>query len=95
MSVPPYVVACVFCIEGVYVDDRLQSRGVFMISFLVIAVTGMVMVVAGLNPHVKYARCVIAATKIYANVPGGVAWTSNTAGGALKRSVAIAMHVGG
>jgi len=43
--------------------------------------------------HVKYpswCRC----RRIYPNVPIGVAWNGNNIGGATKRAVGIAMHVG-
>ncbi len=33
-------------------------------------------------------------TRIYPNVPMGVAWNGNNIGGATKRAVGIAMHVG-
>lgn len=32
--------------------------------------------------------------RIYPNVPMGVAWNGNNIGGATKRAVGIAMHVG-
>jgi nitrate/nitrite transporter NarK len=33
MTVPPYVVACFFCVSAGWLADRLQTRGVFMIGF--------------------------------------------------------------
>lgn len=95
MSVPPYVVACAICIIAGYAGDKLQSRGVFMVGLFTSGIVGLIMVVASLNYHVKYAGCVFAALGIYAAVPQGVAWTSANAGGTTKRGVAIALHVGG
>lgn len=37
MSVPPYVVACVFCIGCGFVADRTQQRGVYHIFFCLVA----------------------------------------------------------
>jgi hypothetical protein len=37
MTVPPYVVACVFCIGCGYFADRFQQRGVFQIGFTMLA----------------------------------------------------------
>lgn len=37
LSVPPYFVACFFCIAAGYAADRLQTRGVFMIGFMITA----------------------------------------------------------
>lgn len=37
MTVPPYVVACFFCIGAGYAADKLKTRGIFMIGFMIIA----------------------------------------------------------
>ncbi len=37
MTVPPYVVACVFCVSAGWFADRLGQRGIFMIAFMLIA----------------------------------------------------------
>ena len=37
MTVPPYVVACVFCISGGYLADRHGQRGIYMIFFNILA----------------------------------------------------------
>lgn len=52
------------------------------------------MLLATKNPVVKYVGCYFAAAGMYPAVPQGVAWNSNNIGGAMKRAVGIAMHVG-
>ncbi|KAL6243873.1 hypothetical protein RBB50_009307 [Rhinocladiella similis] len=94
MSVPPYVVACFFCISTGVLADKLRTRGVFMLGASALGIWGMIMTVASTNYHVKYAGCVLAAAGCYSTVPQGVAWNSGNVGGAVKRSVAIALHVG-
>ena len=37
MTVPPYVVACVFCIGGGFMADRQKRRGIYMICFNIVA----------------------------------------------------------
>lgn len=37
LSVPPYFVACIFCIGAGYLADRMKQRGIFMIGFMCIA----------------------------------------------------------
>jgi nitrate/nitrite transporter NarK len=37
LTVPPYVVACVFCIGGGYMADKHGSRGLYMIGFCFVA----------------------------------------------------------
>ncbi|KAH8826913.1 major facilitator superfamily transporter [Flagelloscypha sp. PMI_526] len=94
MTVPPYAVACVFTLGGGYLADKLRQRGVFMIFFNLMAITGFAMLLGSKNDHVKYAGCFFAASGIYPNVPQGVAWNGNNIGGSTKRGVGIAMHVG-
>jgi len=94
MTVPPYVIACFLCIGGGYAADKLQSRGVFMIGFNLLAITGWTMLAASSNWNVRYVGCIFAVCGIYPNVPQGVAWNGNNIGGSLKRGVGIAMHVG-
>ncbi|CCA68001.1 related to allantoate permease [Serendipita indica DSM 11827] len=93
MTVPPYVVACVFTISGGFAADRYKQRGIFMIGFCLLALTGMVMLISSANIHVQYAGTFLAASGIYANVPGGVAWNSNNIGGSTKRAVGLGLHV--
>ncbi|KAL4899061.1 hypothetical protein BDW74DRAFT_189540 [Aspergillus multicolor] len=94
MTVPPYVVACVFCIGGGFLADRQGQRGLYMIFFNIVAIIGFIMLISSDNNGVKYAGTFFAASGIYPNVPQGVAWNGNNIGGSFKRSVGIAMHVG-
>ncbi|KAK3938031.1 putative high-affinity nicotinic acid transporter protein [Diplogelasinospora grovesii] len=94
MTVPPYIVACVFCIGAGWYADKLGQRGIFMIGFILMSIMGVIMLVAARSPAAKYAGCFFLASGIYPNVPLGVAWNGNNIGGSLKRGVGIAMHVG-
>ncbi|EKG14584.1 Major facilitator superfamily [Macrophomina phaseolina MS6] len=94
MTVPPYVVACIFCISGGFLADRWKTRGVFMIFFCGMALIGFIMLIASDNNAVKYVGVFFAASGIYPNVPQGVAWNGNNIGGSTKRGIGIAMHVG-
>lgn len=94
MTVPPYVVACLFCIAGGYYADKMRQRGLFMIGYCGAALLGLIMLVSSSNPRVKYAGCIFFTSGIFPNVPQGVAWNGNNIGGSTKRGVGIAMHVG-
>lgn len=37
LTVPPYFVACLFCIGAGYAADRVKQRGLFMIGFMALA----------------------------------------------------------
>jgi len=94
MSVPPYVVGCIATITGGALADRSQKRGPYMMFFCVVALAGFIMLISTKNPHVQYAGTFFIVSGIYPNVPMGVAWNGNNIGGATKRAVGIAMHVG-
>lgn len=92
MTVPPYVVACFFTLSAGFISDRLQSRGIMMIIFNLVAIVGLIMLVASHNSQVKYAGTFFFASGIYPNVPQCMAWNGNNTGGSTKRSIALAMQ---
>ncbi|KAK4160571.1 putative high-affinity nicotinic acid transporter [Cladorrhinum sp. PSN259] len=94
LTVPPYVVACLFCVSAGWYADKLGQRGTFMIFFMAMAIVGLILLMATANPAARYIGCFLLASGIYPNVPQGVAWNGNNIGGSLKRGVGIAMHVG-
>jgi len=94
MTVPPYVVACVFTIGTGFFADRAKQRGVFMLAHEAAAIIGFAMLASSGKPGVQYTGTFFAASGIYPLVPMGVAWNGNNIGGSLKRGVGIAMHVG-
>lgn len=95
MTVPPYVAACFFTIAASWFADRVRQRGVFMLGFQVIAITGFAMLAGTSKPRIQYGGTVLAAIGIYPQVPLGLAWNGNNIGGSLKRGTGIAMQVMG
>lgn len=96
MSAPPYVLACAFTVGASALADRCRRRGVFLLGFQGVAMTGfVVLLAAGGRPGVQYVGTVLAAIGIYPQIPLGLAWNSNNIGGSLKRATGIAMQVMG
>ncbi|KAI1378489.1 MFS general substrate transporter [Hypoxylon crocopeplum] len=95
MSVPPYVLACLFTIGGSRLADHYRQRGVFLLGFQLVAVLGFSLLAASGNPTIQYTGTVFAAIGIYPQIPLGVAWNGNNIGGSLKRATGIAMQVMG
>jgi MFS family permease len=111
MTVPPYVAACFCTIAASWFADRVRQRGVFMLAFQVIAITGFAMLAGTSKPSVQYGGTVLAAIGttfdywwftfaddvlgIYPQIPLGLAWNGNNIGGSLKRGTGIAMQVMG
>ncbi|KAM5350453.1 hypothetical protein ACJ41O_006958 [Fusarium nematophilum] len=94
MTVPPYVVACIFTIGGGFAADKHGQRGIYMIFFCIIAIIGFIILATVESNGAKYFAAFMITCGIYPNVPQGVAWNGNNIGGSLKRGVGIAMHVG-
>ncbi|KAH6677081.1 major facilitator superfamily domain-containing protein [Halenospora varia] len=94
MTVPPYVVACLFTIGAGYAADKMKQRGIFMLAFEFVAIIGFIMLASTGKPGVQYTGTFLVTSGIYPLVPMGVAWNGNNIGGSLKRGVGIAMHVG-
>ncbi|KAF1953994.1 MFS general substrate transporter [Byssothecium circinans] len=94
MTVPPYVIACVFCIAAGWFADKHGQRGIYMIACNVLAIIGFSILISQDEPHFRYLGTFFAAAGIYPNVSQTVAWNGNNIGGSTKRSVGIAMQVG-
>lgn len=95
MSVPPYVIACVFTICASWLADRYQRRGVFLLGFQLVAIAGFAMLAATGSSSVQYVGTVFAAVGIYPQIPLGLAWNSGNIGGSLKKASGVAMQVMG
>jgi hypothetical protein len=61
MTVPPYVAACLFTIAASWLADRVRQRGVFMLGFQVIGITGFAMLAGTDKPSIQYGGTVLAA----------------------------------
>ncbi|CEI62484.1 unnamed protein product [Fusarium venenatum] len=93
MSTPPYLVACVVCVAAGWWADKVQQRGIFMITFISMSAIGLILLMAVEHAGVRYFGCFLLASGAFPCVPQGIAWNSNNIGGSLKRGVGIAMNV--
>lgn len=62
MTVPPYVVACIFTIGAGYAADKAKQRGGFMIGFELLAIAGFTMLISSGKPAVQYVGTFLAAS---------------------------------
>ncbi len=62
MTVPPYVVACLFTIGAGYGADRAGQRGIFMMTFELVAIAGFTMLISSGKPAVQYVGTFFAAS---------------------------------
>ncbi|KAK0669828.1 major facilitator superfamily domain-containing protein [Cercophora samala] len=95
MSVPPYVIACVFTLLASWVGDRYKQRAALIIPFQLIALAGFAMLITTDAPGVQYTGTVFAAIGIFSQLPLSLAWNAGNIRGSLKRATGIAMQVMG
>ncbi|GBE89578.1 MFS general substrate transporter [Sparassis latifolia] len=94
LTVPVYVVACMFtCLVG-FVADRYGRRGYLNIACLCVGGAGYIILIASRSPGLSYFGVYMAASGIYPSIPNLVAWVSNNVEGSYKRSVSLAMVIG-
>ena len=65
LTVPPYAVACLFTIMGSYFADKAGQRGVFLLGFELVAISGFVILITSETPHVQYTGTFLAAIGQY------------------------------
>ncbi|KAI0087632.1 MFS general substrate transporter [Irpex rosettiformis] len=77
MSVPPFAVAFVLAIASSYFADRYAKRGLVMIIFALLGITGFGIFLGSHHPHARYASLSLILPGTYAIAPPLVTWTAN------------------
>jgi len=93
LTVPVYVVACIFTCGVGFAADRYGHRGWFNVVFMCIGIAGYIILVASRNAALSYFAVYLAAVGIYPCIPNTIAWVSNNVEGSYKRSVTLAMVI--
>jgi len=93
MSVPPYILAAFTTVGAGYWSDRIQKRGIVVISFASLGLIGFVMLVTNQKHGVNFAGLFLAAAGVYPLIPVVVSWGTNNCGGSLKKGVGAAIIV--
>ncbi|QSZ33161.1 hypothetical protein DSL72_002747 [Monilinia vaccinii-corymbosi] len=93
MTVPPYVVACFFTISASFIADKAKQRGVFILGFLAVTITGFALLIVSGKTPIQYAGASICISGIFPTTPLMTAWVGNNLSGSLKRGVGFGMVV--
>ncbi|EPQ56797.1 hypothetical protein GLOTRDRAFT_128218 [Gloeophyllum trabeum ATCC 11539] len=93
LSVPVYVLACIFTCAVGYIADRHGCRGYLNIGCFVLAAAGYIILIVSRNAALSYVAVYMAACGIYPAIPNTIAWISNNVEGSYKRSVTLAMVI--
>ncbi|KAF8553585.1 MFS general substrate transporter [Imleria badia] len=91
LTVPVYVLACIFTCAVGFLADRYGNRGLFNLGCLVIAAAGYVILISSRNATLSYVAVYLAACGIYPCIRD--AWAANSVEGSYKRSVSLAMII--
>jgi hypothetical protein len=96
LSTPPYIAACFFTVVIGIISDNMKLRGPFVVLCASVAIAGYAILYATPAGHagVAYAGTVIAACGVFPSIAVVLAWAGGSAGGDVKRGVAIAMTIG-
>ncbi len=78
------------------ISDNFKLRGLFVILSATVAITGYAILYAAPanKPGLSYAGTIIAAIGLFPSIAVVLAWAGGSAGGDIKRGVAIAMTIG-
>jgi len=93
LTVPVYVLACIFTCGVGFLADRHGNRGYFTIGFFCIAAAGYIILIVSRSAALSYFAVYLAACGIYPLIPNIIAWVSNNVEGSYKRSVTLAMVI--
>lgn len=92
MTVPAYVLACVFTLTLAVSSDRFQERGFHGVASTTMACLGYVLLVLTRECSVaaRYVSLIICTCGVYSFVPLLLSWPCSNIGGHTKKGVSIA-----
>ena len=97
MSIPIYIVAAIFSLLAAFLSDRVRHRFGFIITGLIIATIGFIVLLAqthSVSVSGRYVAIYLIMTGGYIAQPIILVWLSNNMGGHYKRNVNSAMQIG-
>ncbi|KAI5115649.1 hypothetical protein M0805_002771 [Coniferiporia weirii] len=94
LTVPVYVLACIFTCGVGFMADRVGRRGYFTLGCYAMALTAYIILILSRSAALSYFAVYLAACGIYPLIPNIIAWVSNNVEGTYKRSVALGWVIG-
>lgn len=101
-TIPVYVVCTGATLIAAWASDRLRHRYSFIMSGIVLATIGYIILLAqgppkgpgALSYHVRYMAVFFVVTGVYITQPIAIVWLVNNMGGGYKRSFGTAIQIG-
>ncbi|CAA7260730.1 unnamed protein product [Cyclocybe aegerita] len=94
LTVPPFFCGCVMTIVFGHYSDKLNKRGPFIVGGCFLSFIGYVVLYTQEAAGASYVGAILTATGVYPCVPVTLAWVGSSAGGDLRRGVALAIVIG-
>lgn len=96
MSIPIYLVACVFIMLTAFLSDRVKHRFTFIFVGIVVASIGYAILLAQrhVSVGVRYFSLYLVMVGGYMGQPLTIIWLANNTRGHWQRSVSTAMQIG-
>ncbi|KAF8551806.1 MFS general substrate transporter [Imleria badia] len=91
MTVPPYAVAALILMIASYISDRIQSRGLMVVSGCTLGGIGYMIIlgVAHAHIHVRYLATFCIAAGTYSSLGLILAWFTHNLGSETKRAAGM------
>ncbi|KAI1794382.1 MFS general substrate transporter [Ganoderma leucocontextum] len=94
LTVPPYAVAVVILCSTMYISDRLQRRGVFLVGASVLTGIGYILLLAfPSNRHVRYFATFCTASGTSATIALILTWFSHNLGSETKKAAGMPLYM--
>jgi len=99
LSTPPYVAGCICTVATGIISDKYKSRGPFVCLSTTVGIIGYAILYGTSlegprGAQISYGGTVIAACGVFPSIAVVIAWAGGSAGGDIKRGVALAMTIG-
>lgn len=94
LTVPVYVVACIWTCTVGFLADRFGRRGYFTIGCFSLGLAAYIILILSRSAALSYFAVYMAACGIYPLIPNIIAWVSNNVEGTYKRSVSLGWVIG-
>ncbi|KAL5531265.1 hypothetical protein ACEPAG_4142 [Sanghuangporus baumii] len=94
LTVPVYVLACLWTCTVGFLADRYGRRGYFTIGCFSLGIVAYIILIVSRSAALSYFAVYLAACGIYPLIPNIIAWVSNNVEGTYKRSVSLGWVIG-
>jgi MFS family permease len=93
LSSPPYIFTVFASLAGAWVSDKIRMRWPILVGQSIVAIVGLLIVLYGGLPGVRYFGLFLATWGTQANVPASLAYGQNQTARVQKRAVVAAAMI--